>query len=253
MDLQQIDLEKLEEPENPHRTTFDNEALVQLADSIRTVGLIEPLVVEPIDGVRYRVRAGHRRLLACRIINLARVPCVIRTEPAEQLDAVQFAENAHREDLNPWDEAVALAKQRQRGGLSLAALARLNSRSYEWVTARLALLDYPQDIATRVRDGSLSLAHAAALAKCTDEEHRKYLTTYTLLSGANARVIDSWVQQWEAQVAAGTTGDTPRPELTDTIQVPIVLLACDACGNPHDSRTMRIARLCVDCDKALHS
>lgn len=251
MELSLIPLAQLDEPLNPHRTRIDIEDLADLAASIKQLGLIEPIIVEAASDSRYRVLAGHRRLLACRLAPLDPVPCVVRVIDAATAGAVQFAENSHRTDLTPWEEALAVQAAAQNYGKGYSQLARMFSRSAAWIASRLALFEYPPDLQDLVRTQQLSLAHAAALARVTDEDHRRYLATYAQLSGANSRVIDAWVQEWETAQQLPGAPAAQRPAMTYAIQTPVVLLDCDTCGEQVEAEATRILRVCLRCASTL--
>jgi ParB family chromosome partitioning protein len=251
MELCPIPLELIDEPSNPHRHNIDRDELQELAESIREIGLIEPIVVSQEQSGRYQVVAGHRRLLACRMVQLNPVPCLVRDDNEVVQEAIRFAENSHRADLTPWEEACAVLEAARRWGASYSQLARQFSRSASWIASRLALFDYPSDLQDCVRQGTLPLAHAAALARITDEEHRKYLTSYAQMSGASARVIEAWVAQWEAAQEIGAHMPPQRPAMTAEVQMPTVMIACDTCGTEVEVNATRLLRVCLDCASTL--
>ena len=98
-------ISQIEPNRNQPRKVFDEEALETLADSIAKHGLIQPLLVEPLEGERYRIIAGERRWRACRIAGIESVPVVIRTVTEQQNMEIALIENLQREDLNPIEEA----------------------------------------------------------------------------------------------------------------------------------------------------
>ncbi|MCW2632073.1 MAG: parB-like partition protein [Pseudonocardia sp.] len=144
------------------------DGLEELAASIRSVGLLQPLVVTPAgDGHRYRIVAGHRRHAAAEIVGLEKLPCVVIHEVSESSRvAMQLVENSQRTDLTPMEQARGLAGLcTLLGGPDLTDLARFVGRSRGWVSDRLALLDLPADAQQLVRDGQITTREATTLAR----------------------------------------------------------------------------------------
>jgi ParB family chromosome partitioning protein len=148
-------------PANPRERLTD---IDELAQSIREVGLIQPLVVQKVPGYSgFQIVAGHRRHAAAKALGLASVPCVIRRDmlPDEELLAI-LVENGQRADLDPIEEARALRTLRS-GGLTIAEVARKIGRSVGYVDSRLMLLKLPLEDA--VRAGHYTLGHARKLVR----------------------------------------------------------------------------------------
>jgi ParB family chromosome partitioning protein len=102
--MQNIGIDVIDDPHAPVRTAMDEEKLVELANSIKLHGLIQPITVRKV-GPRYEVIAGHRRLKACRRAGVALVPSIVREVNDAKADELRMAENLYREDVNPVDEA----------------------------------------------------------------------------------------------------------------------------------------------------
>jgi ParB/RepB/Spo0J family partition protein len=161
-------------PHNPRRDLGDIEGL---ADSIRSVGILEPLVVEeysgPLAQEPYTLLAGHRRHAAAQLAGLTEVPCLIRqtqASPALRLE-MALVENLQREGLAPLDEADGY-RELVKLGLSQRAIAERIGCSQSHVSKRLALLDLPDKVQAQVGKGSLTLEAAAALARLKDHPEK---------------------------------------------------------------------------------
>ena len=141
---------------NPHqaRQVFDEQALKELADSIREHGVLEPILVRSLDG-RYQVVAGERRTRAARLAGLSDIPAVVREMTDEQAAYATAIENIQREDMDLEDTARWLSYLRELTGLSQRELAKRLGKTHNWVSRRLRLLDRP-DLLARIRDGSLT-------------------------------------------------------------------------------------------------
>lgn len=145
--LLNLELSKLDEDPDNVRKEFDKKALSELADSIREVGIIQPLVVVPLGGGRYRIHAGARRFRAAQLAGLERVPAVTRETP-DQARETQLIENIHREDLSPLEIARALkslmGENKEYG--TVAAVAKKVGMPREWASRHLSLLDASEGV-----------------------------------------------------------------------------------------------------------
>lgn len=158
-----IELSLIDEPQEAMRTEIDREAIDQLAVSIRADGLINPITVRPI-GDRYEVVAGHRRLLACRVAPLWKIPCVVRDLTSEQVFNVMSAENLAREDVNPVDQAIHIGRLVGNDENKIPEVAKRLHYSEEWVRGRLAILEYPEELLPHIAQGTIKLGVAQHLA-----------------------------------------------------------------------------------------
>ena len=155
-------------PEQPRRH-FDEGALVELADSIAKRGVIQPIIVRPVDG-GYQIVAGERRWRAAQRAHLHRIPALVRDfDDAETLE-IALVENIQREDLNAIEEAEAYAKLIADFGHKQDALARLVGKSRSHVANLLRLLDLPRAVQQAVVEGRMQMGHARALIGADDAE-----------------------------------------------------------------------------------
>jgi ParB family chromosome partitioning protein len=161
---------------NPYqpRQQFDETEIADLADSIRTHGILQPLVVRKA-GDSYELIAGERRLRAAKLAGLERVPAIVRdTEEAERLE-LALIENMAREDLNPIDEARACATLVDDLGVTKEELGRRVGRSRVAISNAVRLLELPDEVQAMLQAGELSAGHGRALLMCKDHGERKRL------------------------------------------------------------------------------
>ncbi|MFV8835008.1 ParB/RepB/Spo0J family partition protein [Aquisalimonas sp.] len=163
-DLRRLPVEWLERGQYQPRREMDPTALQELADSISAQGVIQPLVVRPIDDDRYEIIAGERRWRAAQLAGLSEVPAIVREIPDEVAVAVALIENIQREDLNPLEEAVALRRLVEEFGMTHQAVSEAVGRSRASVSNLLRLLDLSPEVRERVQRGELEMGHARALA-----------------------------------------------------------------------------------------
>jgi ParB family chromosome partitioning protein len=155
-------------PEQPRRH-FDADAMAELADSISRRGVIQPIIVRPLDR-GYQIVAGERRWRAAQRAQLHRIPAIVRDFSDTETLEIALIENIQREDLNPIEEAEAYRKLIAEFGHSQDALGRLVGKSRSHVANLMRLLDLPSQVQYMVTRGELDMGHARALIGAPDCE-----------------------------------------------------------------------------------
>ena len=203
-------------PRQPRRE-FDQQELEELAASIRSLGMVQPVVVRPLagdagQGPRFELIAGERRLRAARLAGLERVPALVR--PADELAALEIAlaENVAREDLNPIEEAQAYAALVDEFGLTHERVAELVGRSRAAVTNLLRLLDLPDEVQAMIERGELSEGHGRALLALPDHGDRRRVAAAVAREGLTVRQTEALVRRLAAR---GDEGRDRRPAAAD--------------------------------------
>ncbi|MHB9112261.1 MAG: ParB/RepB/Spo0J family partition protein [Thermoleophilia bacterium] len=172
-------------PKQP-RTIFDDEALAELAESLKAVGLVQPVVVRR-HGERYELVAGERRWRAAQLAGLEEIPAVIREANDGESLELALIENLSREDLNPIDTARAYAILQEDFGTTQEALAAKLGRSRSAVANTLRLLDLPDEVQELIEKGKLSEGHGRALLAVPDRVKQKKLAARVAKKGLSVR------------------------------------------------------------------
>jgi ParB family chromosome partitioning protein len=167
-ELRQLPVAAIDVNPNQPRKTFDDDALKALADSIAANGVIQPLLVKPLDAGRYELVAGERRLRAARIAGVESVPAYVRADLEANTLELALVENMARVDLNPIDAARACAALVDDLGLTKEEVARRVGRSRVAVSNLIRLLNLPDEAIQMVEDGMLSEGHGRALLRAGD-------------------------------------------------------------------------------------
>ena len=145
------------------RTRIDPESLAELAGSIKAQGVMQPILVRPLEAGRYEIVAGERRWRAARMAGLATVPALVRDVPDRHALAMALIENLQREDLNALEEAAGVKRLIEEFGMTHVEAAEALGRSRVAVTNALRLLELAPPVQELVRDGKLDMGHARAL------------------------------------------------------------------------------------------
>lgn len=177
---------------NPYqpRDKFDQASLNTLTESIRNVGVLQPVLVRPRSDGTYELIAGERRCRAAKQAGLDRIPAVVRT--AEDYDALEQAllENLHREDLNAIEEAMACQQLIDEFGFTQETVAKRLGRSRSAVANSVRLLQLPDEVKTMVVDGALSAGHARALLGVANEKRLIKLAKRAAADGLTVRMVE---------------------------------------------------------------
>ena len=194
-------------PDQP-RSVFDPEALQALADSIGSAGLLQPLIVRPIEDGRYQLVAGERRWRASQKAGLELVPVVVRSSPEDERLQSALIENVVREDLNPVDEARACAALVGDLGISKEDLAKRLGRSRAGISNLVRLLDLPDGVLELLANGRLSEGHGRALLMAPDQATRLRLGRKAAKEGWSVRETERHAKPADAK--AGRKSSTGR-------------------------------------------
>lgn len=183
------------------RREFNEKSLEELAASIRSQGLLQPLLVRPIGPAnpgKYEIVAGERRWRACAMAGLTEVPVLIRAFSAKDTLAAALVENLQREDLNPIDEALGLQTLKDEFGLSQDDLAQAIGKSRSAVANSLRLLSLPESMRPLLAEGKISSGHARALLSITDPKAQEYLKNLILESRISVREAEGLASGWKS-------------------------------------------------------
>ncbi len=165
-----LKIEDVEPNREQPRTEFDEEALLQLSDSIREHGVLQPILVRPVFGGGYQIVAGERRYRASRIAGLTEIPAIIRDLDDLQTMEIALIENLQRENLNAIEEAQGYRTLMETHGLTQEEVATAVGKSRPVVANALRILKLPEYVQALVSEGKLSAGHARALAALEDPD-----------------------------------------------------------------------------------
>lgn len=190
----QIDLDAI--VPNPHqpRRQFNEVSLNELAASLRSTGMIQPIIVRPAGDGTYQLIAGERRWRAARLAELPTVPAIVRDVDATTQAQMALIENIQREDLNPLDRAVAYKTLLTHLGLTQAELAGRMGEDRTSIAHFLRLLDLPEPVQTFVGDGRLSMAHAKLLSGIDTPAEQQRLADLAVSQNLSVRNLERLTQ-----------------------------------------------------------
>lgn len=245
-----LELEYLREPTTAHRLEIDPDDLHRLADSMAANGLHQAAAARgPLADGTFEIVWGHRRLLAARLLRWPTLHC--RLYPADSdPEWARLDENNIRADLSPLEEARQVLRVRKQSG-SDSATARYFRRSAAWITARLELLEAPEDIQLAVHTGKLGLAVARCLATIDHDPYRKNLTEEAIRTGATAHTAEIWKQHWLSDGPRLRANFTTVEDIMARREAWKYYVPCGTCGDDVDFTKTTSLRMCPDCNAAV--
>ena len=203
----ELPVDQLQPGKYQPRTRMDQDALKELAESIKTQGVIQPILVRPVGDNKYEIIAGERRWRASRMAGLQSVPVVIRDIPDNQALAVALIENIQREDLNPLEQAVGIQRLTSEFGMTHQSAAESLGRSRTAVTNLLRLLELAPPVRDMLADGRLDMGHARALL-ALPALRQVELANEIAAKGMTVRDVEKRVGEWVSR---------PKPRVPRTV------------------------------------
>jgi ParB family chromosome partitioning protein len=238
--LKDLPVDLLQRGEYQPRTDMRSEALQELADSIRAQGVVQPIVVRPLPRsggeLRYEIVAGERRWRAAQLAGLTSIPAVIRNIPDREAVAVALIENIQRENLNPMEEAGALARLIAEFEMTHGEAAEAVGRSRVAVSNLLRLLELPPEIKGMLERRELDMGHGRALLGCDDRTFQLKLARRAVLEGLSVREVERAVKRGvPAPVKTPTSRKDPdvaklELELSERLGAPVSIQQSGAGG-----------------------
>ena len=190
-----VKISQIDPKSNQPRKTFDNDALAQLADSISTHGVLQPIIVRLRESGRYEIVAGERRWRASKLAGLSEIPAVIVDHDELKTAQIAIVENIQRENLNPLEEALAYRSLAEEYGMTQEEIAAQVGKSRSAIANFVRLLDLPEEVLPFLAEGKLSAGHARALLSLKNEDHVLVLAKKIVENGLSVREVENEVKK----------------------------------------------------------
>jgi len=224
-------------PDQPRRD-FNDEALGELASSIRELGIIQPLTLRSIGGDKYQIISGERRFRAAKLAGLTSVPAYVRTANDSEVTEMALIENIQREDLNAIEIALTFRKLIDQYHLTQERLSERIGKKRATIANFLRLLKLPAEVQLGLRDHTVDMGHARALLSLDKPQQQLRLYNETIRKGLSVRQVEQAVKRYQEQGQEATPTTTSgagakifkqlQQHLTSTFGVPVKLACSDA-------------------------
>lgn len=252
MVLEKIEVVKLDQIDRPGliaRESIDPEKIRELAESIRESGLLQPVILRPVNG-RFEMVAGDRRFLAHKLLGLKEIKAIVKKLDDRETVILRGIENLQRENLTPSEEGKFYATLFEEGGLSQKEITRRTGKTEKTVRRLIWFSKFPEPVRRAVDLKQVSLNVLEVLAEVEDLDMFKYFFDMAAQSGISSTVARLWVDDYlktkagtyNSEGGGGSLGSAP-PEVKP------VFLTCEVCFNPCEIAKIRSIMACPDCCK----
>ena len=227
--LMEIPVEFIQRGKYQPRRDMNQEALQELADSIKAQGVMQPIVVRPVAENRYEIIAGERRWRATQLAQLDKIPAVVRDVADEAAIAMALIENIQREDLNPMEEAIALKRLQDEFDLTHQEVAEAVGKSRTTVTNLLRLIALGNEVKKLLENGDIEMGHARALLTLSVDDQMQ-VANQVIARGLSVRQTEALVRRLQEQAKTTKPVAQPSPDLknleeglAEKVGVPVVI------------------------------
>ena len=254
MEIVDIKLDTITDPAFQPRDQLQTEGIEALANSIKEIGLINPIVVRKADE-GYQLIAGTRRCHACMMLGWETIPAKVIEQDTREAAMLQYSENFHRQDLNPIQHARMINFMLDELGYSITEIAKFCNKTKEWVSHQLGLLDMEEAAQQAIEEGKLSASVAMELKLIPDPKLRGDYINYAIQGGCTEKAARDWARQAKATIAARDERLRARAAgITEEIPEEPVMpgpRTCAICGAPEDKVVLEDWSICWHCGKTL--
>ena len=200
------------------RLSFDDASLAELADSISSKGVLQPLIVRPIEGNRYQIVAGERRWRAGRMAGLTEMPVVIKDLADSEAMEIALIENLQREDLTSIEEAKGYKTLMDKYNLTQEEVSRAVGKSRPAVTNSLRLLSLPEEVIKLLESGRITAGHARALLSLKSKNEMEYVAQEAIRENMSVRQLEQFIQKMHHK-RKGKDREYNREAIYDEVEI----------------------------------
>jgi len=247
--IQLISMDLIDRPVKIAREVIDPERVRELAESIREVGLLEPVLIRPSNG-RYEMVAGDRRYLAHKLLNFKEIKAIVKELDDHETIVIRGIENLQRVNLTPSEEGRVYLLLREEGGLSTRDISKKTGKAFGTIDRYLNLARCPEDIRKAVDLKQVSLNVLEILQEIEDPEAFGYHWKQAVYNGISATVARLWVDDYLKSKEGTYYGDDGNPPQSNIeIEVKPIFLTCEVCHSPIEIKKVRNLVACPECIK----
>lgn len=210
--IQTLRISQIEPKADQPRKHFDEEALLELSDSIKAHGLLQPIIVRESSEGYYQIIAGERRWRASKLAGLTEIPAIIMQADALEAAEIAIIENIQRQDLNAYEEAAAYNSLMEQYSLTQEEVAQKVGKSRSAVANAMRLLDLPDDVLEMLKTGDISAGHARALLGLKNKDSIVDTAEQILVRSLSVRDTESLVKRLNKEFEKGETAEEKTSE-----------------------------------------
>ncbi len=244
--IKHIRLDKIVPPEFDQRLSSDQIADDDLLDSIKELGILEPLLVKDIGG-KYEIVFGNRRFTQAGRAGHAAVPCIVTTKTGAELEKIKIHENIKRLPLSHIDQAYTFAFLIKTYNMTETQVATVINKSIAYVSQHLSLLQSDETLIEAVHQGRLNFSQARELMHCKDADERKRLSRICEENGATSTLVKNWVHEANRETDLINHDHDVTKQTYPIADAPVPHYPCAVCNTPTKFDEIRVVRMCHGC------
>ncbi len=245
-----INIADLELPEFEAHKLAPDEHIAEITESIKSIGIIEPLIVRK-KGKTFEIVAGCIRYRCAKIAGLKSAPCLITSLNDKQAEVLKLHENIKRIPLDHVDQGNTFVMMRDKFNLTENDISSIVGKSIAYVSQHITLVSQDEELIRAVRENSISFSQARELLKIDDKKERRKLMIYCMNDGATVEVLKSWIKDYKNSLIL----NTPVTKAEDSISyIPERIQdwrSCQACSKPTLIKDIKQSFFCPPCDQAI--
>ena len=245
-----ISVKNIVAPAAAVRFDVSGESVDELAESIKKIGLIEPLIVKQ-NKDKYEIIAGHRRLTACKRAAIKNVKCIVVDVSDDEQETIKMHENTQRLNVSPVEQGVYFSYLVQKKKMKQSEIAEMMNVSEGFVSQRLSIMSWHEELIAAVDESRISFSAARELSRITEEAALLSHLRQAVEHGVTPRVANVWWQDWLKLQGADIGGEVERDKSNDTPPGGNTSFNCGLCGEPFEYNKMVYLRLCNECYREL--
>ncbi len=242
----QIKLDLIDEPAGIIRMEIESENIKDLAESIREIGLLQPIIVRP-DNERFEIVFGHRRYLAHKALKARSIACIVRVLSDVECAVMRATENIQRVNLTPIEEGAIYSDLHDRLDLSYEQIGKYMGPTAGVVRRRMDLLRMPPEVQQAIHRKQISVGVAEELWSIGDPEGISYYLGHAIDHGVTVAVARLWAQDWKKAKRTREGDVEGRDPLASPMELPPTYIACDFCSEPVELGKDIVLRGCSEC------
>jgi len=246
----EIDLSLIDEPDGILRMEIDPEYISELAQSIREIGLLQPILLAR-SGPRFEIVAGHCRYLAHIKAGLPRIKATVRDMTRDEIAIARATENLNRKDLTPVEEALTYNDLIGKHGLTLEEVGKKMGKTPGLIKRRIDILRMAPQLQEALHKKRISIGVAEELWPISDITQLDYYLSFALDGGCTVSVARQWCKDWKDQVRRKSSDVGGSGNLVSPYEPRPTFMTCDLCIGPVELGKDVIVRMCPDCHKQL--
>jgi len=246
-EIKHINISSIDPPDFNGRLDIDEEADHELTESIKDIGVLEPLIVRK-NKKRIELIIGSRRFRCSKIAGLQSVPCIIISADDALAEKIKLHENIHRLDLNHVEQGFNFARLMTEFKLTENEISKLVGKSISYISQHISLISSGENIIKAVQCNEISFSVARELMQVKNKDDRTHLLGFAVKGGASVQTVKEWVSSTNQERDRSPLDKPSTINEINYVRQSLPTFKCQACEHSHVIKEMVVRRLCPECD-----